>query len=164
MTKVLFLTIGSILPRKGIYELVDAMSLAGARDPRIRSVAIGSMPGFDETTEIQKKLNGSQAARRCVTILPGCDPGKVWEYLCAADVFAFPSRDDGMPNALLEAMAMGVPAIAFAIPPVVEIESGRGGILKVPPLSIRRYSQKLFSALPGLRKKGPLSEKLEKLR
>jgi glycosyltransferase involved in cell wall biosynthesis len=38
-------------------------------------------------------------------------------------MFAFTSHHEGMPNSLLEAMAMGVPAIAFAIPPVVELEA-----------------------------------------
>ena len=88
---VLVINIGTIYRAKGLYELVDAISLAGAQDPRIRCVVIGSLPAFDETIAIQKKINGSQAARRCVTILPLCDPPKVWEYLCAGDIFAFPS-------------------------------------------------------------------------
>ena len=37
-----------------------------------------------------------------------------------------------MPNSLLEAMVMGVPAVAFAIPPVQEIEAGRKSLVLVP--------------------------------
>ena len=44
--QVLVLTIGRICRDKGIYELVDAMSVAGARDPRIRCVVIGFATSF----------------------------------------------------------------------------------------------------------------------
>lgn len=45
-------------------------------------------------------------------------------YLRQAKVFAFSSLMEGMPNAVLEAMAVGVPVVAFDIPPVVEVTDG----------------------------------------
>ena len=51
-----------------------------------------------------------------------------------------------MPNSLLEAMASGLPAIAFAIPPIEEIDAGKGVLVKVPP-----FNSKLFAeAIVGL--------------
>jgi pentatricopeptide repeat protein len=67
-----------------------------------------------------------------VKILPACSPAQVWEYLCAADIFAFPSHAEGMPNALLEAMAMAVPAVTFTIPAVQEIDAGTEALVMVP--------------------------------
>jgi glycosyltransferase involved in cell wall biosynthesis len=43
------------------------------------------------------------------------------DLLCAADVFVLPSRSEGSPGALLEAMALGVPIVATDIPPVWEL-------------------------------------------
>ncbi len=56
----------------------------------------------------------------------------VAELLSAADVFAFPSRFEGCPGAVLEAMAMALPVVASDIPPLREIFAGREGALLVP--------------------------------
>jgi glycosyltransferase involved in cell wall biosynthesis len=66
--------------------------------------------------------------------------------LCAADIFAFPSHEgwEGMPNSLLEAMVMKVPAVAFAIQPILEIESGTGGIVIVPQLDSEQFSKEIL--------------------
>ena len=82
--------------------------------------------------------------RQRIKLLPACDPDKVWEYLCAADIFAFPSHNEGMPNSLLEAMAMGVPSVAFAIPAILELESGTGAVSLVPPLNAALFGQAIL--------------------
>ncbi len=156
--QVLILNIGRVCQDKGIYELVDAMSLAGARNSKIRCVVVGSLPALDETMAVEKNLTNSQGLRPLVKILPACEPEKVSEYLCAADVFAFPSHHDGMPNALLEAMAMGIPAIAFDIPPIVEIESGRGGLLVVPRFNATLFSEAILNLASSPQQRSSIGE------
>jgi glycosyltransferase involved in cell wall biosynthesis len=58
----------------------------------------------------------------------------VHNYFRAADVFALPSRREGLPVALLEAMACGLPCVASRLPGSTEgiVDDGRTGLL-VPP-------------------------------
>ena len=53
-------------------------------------------------------------------------------YIRDASIFVLPSNSEGMPNALLEAMALGIPSIATDCPiggPSAIIEDGKNGIL-----------------------------------
>src|SRR5690606_17150496 len=44
--------------------------------------------------------------------------------VAAADVFAFSSLSEGLPGAVVEALVLGTPVAAFAIPPVAELTEG----------------------------------------
>ncbi len=63
--------------------------------------------------------------------------------LAAADVFAFPSRLEGFPGAVLEAMAMALPVVATSIPSVREIFPDGDGALLVEPDSVEGLAKAL---------------------
>jgi glycosyltransferase involved in cell wall biosynthesis len=128
-----------------VFELVNAVLLAAAIDTRIVCILVGANPAFDETNSVQKHLDRFPEMKQRIRVLPACSEDKVWEYLSAADVFAFTSHHEGMPNSLLEAMVMGVPSIAFAIPPVLEIEAGTGAVVLVPQLDSNLFAEALLS-------------------
>jgi glycosyltransferase involved in cell wall biosynthesis len=142
--EILVLFIGRVIRSKGMFELLDAIALAATQNPQIKCLIIGSKPAFDDTARVEKRLNETPDLRKYVKVLPACDPDKVWEHLCAADIFAFPSHNEGMPNSLLEAMVMGVPSIAFAIPAVKELEAETGALALVPPLNSASLAEALL--------------------
>lgn len=61
--------------------------------------------------------------------------------LSAADVFAFPSTTEGMPNAVLTAMAAGLPIVASDIPPHRELAGQAGRLLLVNDTKIDRLQR-----------------------
>jgi glycosyltransferase involved in cell wall biosynthesis len=76
-------------------------------------------------------------------------------FFDSLDIFVLSSRREGLPNVLLEAMAMEVPVVATGIAGIPRlIQSGANGIL-VPPDSVEELAgamQKLMKE-PELRKK-----------
>jgi glycosyltransferase involved in cell wall biosynthesis len=122
------LYIGRLVRDKGLFELLQALQLVRARGVEVELVIAGSGP--DEP-----------ALRRChlETNLPGVrfagpvmDDGKL-TLLATADAFVLPSHAEGLPYALLECMAAGVPAIATRVGAIPElISSGVNGLLVEP--------------------------------
>jgi len=71
----------------------------------------------------------------------------VTSAMLQADVFVLPSRVEGMSNALLEAMALGMPCVVTAVSGNVDlIKNGRNGIL-VPPENPVALSDALLTLL-----------------
>jgi glycosyltransferase involved in cell wall biosynthesis len=149
----LILTIGRLTRPKGVFDLVRAFALAADQDRRLHFVMVGADTAFDESESARDTAGSFRSLDGRFSILPACPPEKIWDFLCAADIFAFASHHEGMPNSLLEAMAVGLPAVAFAIPSVLEIEGGTGSLLPVPPFDCRDYAARLLelSASASLR-------------
>lgn len=65
-------------------------------------------------------------------------PGNPAEWLAWADCFVLPSRREGLSNALLEAMAAGLPCIANDIPPNREVLAGGEAGMLVPVADVEQ--------------------------
>jgi teichuronic acid biosynthesis glycosyltransferase TuaC len=130
--QLMVLFVGRIVKAKGVFELLDAVERARRAQPQIVCVLLGAHDGFDDSEQLRARLRQATQLAPHVRLLPGCPPERVWQYLNAADIFAFPSHNEGMPNSLLEAMAAGLPALAYAIPPVLEIDDRSGALLTAP--------------------------------
>ena len=108
------LSVAPIVPRKGADVLVEAFVRTHQERPKMRLVLVG--PGarpLDGTEDrylarIRRVIQEAGAQER--VIFTGT-VGNVEEYYQAADVYVFPSRREGFGNAVLEAMACGLPVI-----------------------------------------------------
>jgi glycosyltransferase involved in cell wall biosynthesis len=111
-------TVGRQEPQKAHDVLVRAWEGIAAARPAARLLVAGR-PGRD-TPEVQRlvgELPDSAAAR--VALLGHTDA--VGDLLAAADVFVLPSRREGQPGALIEAFALGVPAVVSDLPTLREL-------------------------------------------
>lgn len=118
--------IGRIAREKGLYEALQAMRLALELGVDARLTVAGAGP---EEPRLRRYAAALGIAQRTTFVGPvfGADKANL---LAGADVMLLPSHAEGLPYALLEAMAAGVPVLATpvgAIPDVVS--SGTHGYL-----------------------------------
>ncbi len=131
----LILSVGRLRSKKGLDVLIDACARLRKSDVAFRCEIIGYGPE-EAALRAQIELLGLQQHVRLTGKL-GHD--EVLERMRAARIFALPCRidadgdRDGIPNVILEAMAMGLPVVSTPVSGVPEIiEHGRTGWL-VPP-------------------------------
>ncbi len=115
---------GRLHAQKGHTFLFQAAERLKGRFPQLRLLIIGDGPQ-------RAALEAETRARGLSGMVQFLGMRKdVPELLAASDVFAFPSLYEGLPNAVLEAMAMSLPVVASTADGTVEvIESERDGLL-----------------------------------
>ncbi len=126
----LLLNIGRQDRQKGLSFLLKAFAAVSARHPRSRLLLAGRQ---GEATESLRGLRSQLGLESKVHFLG--HRNDVPELLAAADLFVFPSLYEGLPGAVIEAMAMALPVIASDIPPVREVVT-RNTALLVPPATV----------------------------
>jgi glycosyltransferase involved in cell wall biosynthesis len=101
--------VATLREQKGLPTLLDALDeLAGAgAAPRFAIVGNGPL-----REEVERRVRSGPLAMSTL-LLPF--EGRVEAYLRALDVFVLPSYWEGMPIAVLEAMALGLPVVATAV-------------------------------------------------
>jgi glycosyltransferase involved in cell wall biosynthesis len=120
-----FLYVGRVSrnTQRDFPTMIEAFDCIAAIYPDIQLAVVGDGDLWEKT----RKLAEGCAARDRI-LLPGFDQPEKW--LSWADCLILPSRQEGMSNALLEAMAAGVPCIANDIPSNREVlDNGNAGVL-----------------------------------
>ena len=134
-------TIGSLYPVKGHRYLIDASPQVIARFPYVVFLIVGRGGLRDELEAHARQLGVASHFR----FLGHRDD--VSDLLALCDIFVLPSLSEGMPLALLEAMAAGVPPIATRVGGVSEVaEDGKTGLL-VPPQDSDALAERITTLL-----------------
>lgn len=119
----IFLTVAVVRGLKGWRDLLRAVPAIRAAQPEAHFVWVGDGPEF---ASLQREIAAQGLTG--VVHLPG-RRDDVPRWLQAADVFLFPSHEEALPTALLEAMGAGLPVVAAQLPAVEEVLRGQGRII-----------------------------------
>jgi glycosyltransferase involved in cell wall biosynthesis len=127
--KPVVLYAGRLVARKGVDVLLQAWPSVLKQYPQAQLWIAGK--GGNEPDSVEESLKTQAAPIPSVRFLGTVT--RIEEVLRHADVFVFPSRREGQPGALLEAMASGLPCVATKIGGVVDtIDHNRNGWLVSP--------------------------------
>lgn len=137
----LILTAGRLWAEKGHIHLVRAMPEVVRAAPKVVLALAGEGILRSELEAEARKLDVEDhlrflGLRRDVLV-----------WMTAADLFVLPSNSEGMPNALLEAMRLGLPVVATGVGGVPEIvHDGQTGCL-VPPQNPQALADTIITLL-----------------
>jgi len=120
-------SVGRLIEIKNPFTLLDAFAREAAPDWRLRFIGEGSLRS---EVRAAAEARGLGAQVQATGLLPR---DRVFETLGATDVFVSASRGEGLPVAVLEAMACGLPVILSDIPPHREVAGGATFIPLVEP-------------------------------
>ncbi len=146
------MTIGRLDPQKGQAHLLQAFASVQKKWPDAQLSIIGEGPNQSQLQTLVSELG-----LRHVTFCGWSSD--VPALLKTATIFCLPSLWEGMPNVLLEALAAGVPVVAFDCKsgPREILQDGRCGIL-VPVGDSAALAQALVSLLEDPQRRKKLSE------
>jgi glycosyltransferase involved in cell wall biosynthesis len=134
-------SVACLAPRKDLGTLLEALARLAADGTRFEAVVVGDGP---ERGELESRARALGLDGRVRFLGERRD---IERLLPGMDVFVLSSREEGIPNALLEAMAAGRPAVATAVGGTPEVlRDGETGWL-VPARSPQALAAALAEAL-----------------
>jgi glycosyltransferase involved in cell wall biosynthesis len=119
--------VGRVEPRKGQLDLVRAFARVRSTRPGLRLHLVGPVADPKYQARIERAIvrERLQDAVACLGYLPN-----VARELASWSLFVSLSRDEGQGLAVLEAMALGVPVLALAVPGIEDyLVDGKNGFL-----------------------------------
>jgi glycosyltransferase involved in cell wall biosynthesis len=109
---------------KGWDLAAEAVSRLAGAGRRVHLVIAGDGPRRPEVEAAARRRPG------LITYLGRLPSGEIGALLDEVDVLALPSKSEGMPMVILEAMARGVPCVATRVAGIPECAEGCGLLLE----------------------------------
>jgi glycosyltransferase involved in cell wall biosynthesis len=137
----IIMTAGRLHRQKGYDHLMQALSMVQESFPGIKLLILGD---GEEEKNLKKLAHLLELTEKIVFLGLRSDVGHL---LQCSELFVLPSRWEGFPNAVLEAMAAGKPVVATAVGGIPElVVDGVTGIL-VPPEDARALAEAIMGML-----------------
>jgi glycosyltransferase involved in cell wall biosynthesis len=107
---------GSLIPRKGFDLLIEALARARVQQ-KLRLRIAGEGPQRRALEALAERLGVRERIEFAGALAPAAMPA----FFAAADAFVLPSRAEGRPNVVLEALASGLPVISAELPGISDL-------------------------------------------
>lgn len=136
-----FLFLGRVAFNKGIYELLDAVSIirTKANNNNIVLLVVGPIANEEENRYLDH-IKEKGLENYVFTVGAKND---IQKYYCSSDLFVLPSHLEGMPLSLLEAMSCSLPCVVSNVGGIPEVViHGENGLL-IEPNSIDELVEKI---------------------
>ena len=127
-------SLGNLVPVKGHRYLIEACLIMKRRGLAFRCLLLGDGPERPKLAKLVHRLSVDDR----VTLMGACPGEQVDSILASADVCVLPSvvtksgEHEGIPSALMESMAAGVPVVATDTGSIAELVTDGAGILVEP--------------------------------
>lgn len=123
------LTTSRLVYKNGVDILIEAVAKLKESRPNIKLLIIGDGPELNKLKVQSQKLK----VENNILFLGQIPQKDLPIYFRVSDVFARPSRSEGLGNSFLEAMAAGVPVIGTPVGGIVDfLSNGHTGLLANP--------------------------------
>lgn len=140
------LAVGRLSPEKGFDLLLQAMAMIRREIPDARLSMLGS-GGEESALKAQCRALEIESAVNFAGHV-----AQPWSWFPDSTLFVLSSHHEGMPNAMLEAAAAGLPIVAVpSSGGVVELLHGQPGVWLASEISAEALAASLLSALHSLR-------------
>ncbi|MBP6870613.1 MAG: glycosyltransferase [Bacteroidales bacterium] len=122
-TDIVFISVANLVPYKDYITVIRALDMIKPDLPRFKYLVVGEGP---ERNRIMEEITARDLSDRIILL---GQKQNIGEWLACADIFIHSSRGEGCSNAILEAMAAGLPVIATDTGGTKEILSPEAGFL-----------------------------------
>jgi glycosyltransferase involved in cell wall biosynthesis len=146
--------LGRLHKAKGIFDLIEIWKLVVSKKKSAKLAIIYIGPKDLELAMMRRIKEENLDSNVFMLQLTGNDALSVVK---SSKVFVFPSHEEGWGIAITEAMACGLPVIAYDLPVYLEIFAQ--GMVTVPLNAIKRFSEEVLSLLENDEKLRDLGNK-----
>lgn len=126
----LIVSVGGLTVRKGYHRVLAVLPELIGEHPDLLFAIVGGGGIEGDTGPMLRQLTGDLGLERHVRFAGPRPHAEVAAWLQAADLFCLATSNEGRPNAILEALACGVPVVATDVGGNAEIvRDGEDGLL-----------------------------------